>query len=142
MKATVQANIEAGRALRGVDIGRAERLRGRVVERAAAFFDRFDVLLSCVSQVPPFALTEEWVSEIAGAAMGSYIEWMRSCSRITITGCPALSMPAGFSAEGLPIGVQLVGAPRGEHALLAVGAALEAVFDAGSRRPDLLGSLA
>lgn len=138
MKATVQANIEAGRLLRGVDIGRAERLRGRLMERAAAFFDRFDVLLCCVSQVPPFPLSEEWVTEINGAAMSSYIEWMRSCSRVTVTGCPALSLPAGFTAAGLPVGVQLVGRPRGDRRLLEIAVALEAVLDTGSRRPDLL----
>ncbi len=138
MKATVQANIEAGRALAGVDIGRAERLRGRLMERAATFFERFDVLLCCVSQVPPFPLSEEWVSAIDGVPMGSYIEWMRSCSRVSVTGCPALSVPAAFTAEGLPVGVQLVGSPRGDRALLEIAAALEAVLDTGSRQPGLL----
>lgn len=138
MKVAVQANIEAGRRLRGTDVGRAERLRGRLVERAATFFERFDVLLCCVSQVPPFPLTREWVTDIDGVAMGSYIEWMRSCSRVTVTGCPALSLPAAFTADGLPVGVQLVGPPRGERRLLEIAAALEAVLDTGSRRPELV----
>ncbi len=138
MKATVRANIEAGRALRGMDIGRAERLRGQLFERMAAFFQRFDVLVSCVSQVPAFPHEQEWVEEIDGVAMGSYIEWMRSCSRVTVTGCPALSLPAAFTDTGLPIGIQLVGPYRQERRLLQIGAAFESLLGAGARLPALL----
>jgi len=135
MKQTVRWNIEAGRALRGVDIGRAERLRGRLFERMAAFFGRYDVLLTCTVQVPPFTLDREWVDEIDGVQLDSYIAWMRSCSRVTVTGCPALSLPAAFTTGGLPVGVQLVGPYRQERRLLEMAAACEAVLGAGARRP-------
>ncbi len=140
MKDTVRWNIEAGRALSGSDVARADVLRGQVFARTAAFFDRYDVLLAPVSQVPPFSVEQPWVTEIDGMSMGSYIEWMRSCSRVTVTACPALSVPAGFTDDGLPVGVQLVGPFRHERRLLEIGAAFEAVTaEVGARRPPVLG---
>jgi amidase len=128
LKATVRWNIEEGRRLTGPDVGRAERLRGELFVAMAAFFDRFDVLVGPVSQVAPFPVGVEYPTSVAGQPMGSYIEWMRSCSRVTMTACPALSLPAGFNAGGLPVGVQLVGPYRGERRLLAVARELEAAL--------------
>lgn len=142
MKATVRWNIEAGRALRGVDVGRAERLRGELHARVARFFEHHDVVLAPVSQVPPFSLDHEWVTEVDGVVMGSYIEWMRSCSRVTVTGCPALSLPAGFTERGLPVGVQLVTAHRTERRLLEIALAFEELLGAGARRPAIVEALA
>lgn len=125
LKDTVVWNIEQGLALRGEQLARAVRLRGRVYERARAFFERYDVLCAPTSQVPPFDVAVDWPREVAGQPMSSYTEWMRSCSRVTVTGLPAMSVPCGFTADGLPVGLQLVGPPRGEHRLLAVAAAFE-----------------
>lgn len=138
MKDTVRWNIEAGRSLSGPLIGRAERLRTDLFATMVDFFGRFDLLVGPVSQVPPFPLTEEWVHEVDGVPMGSYIEWMRSCSRVTVTGCPALSVPAAFTRGGLPIGVQLVAPYKAERRLLQIAATYEAATGAGSRRPPLL----
>jgi amidase len=88
------------------------------------FFDDHDVLLTVTSQVPPFPIDVEYPTEVAGAAMGTYIEWMRSCSRITVTSCPALSLPAGV-VDDLPVGVQLVTRHRTERRLLEIAAAVE-----------------
>jgi amidase len=90
-----------------------------------------------VSQVAPFPVEHEWVGEIAGVTMGSYIEWMRSCSRITMTAHPAMSIPAGFTSEGLPVGLQLVGRHRGELALMRLAAGVEQATGIGRRAPDL-----
>jgi amidase len=90
-----------------------------------------------VSQVAPFPVETEWVTEIAGTAMGSYLEWMRSCSRISVTAHPALSLPAGFTPAGLPIGLQLVGRQRGDLALLRLAAGIERATGFGRRAPDL-----
>jgi amidase len=90
-----------------------------------------------VSQVAPFAVEQEWVREIAGVAMGSYFEWMRSCSRITMTAHPAMSIPAGFTPGGLPVGLQLVGRHRGEPDLLRLAAGIERATAAGLRAPEL-----
>ena len=90
-----------------------------------------------VTQVVPFPVEQEFPTEIAGAPMDGYLEWMRSCSRISATTLPAMSVPAGFTPAGLPVGLQLVGAPRGERALLAIGAAVEGLLGAGTRRPPV-----
>ena len=138
MKATVRWNIEAGRALTGADVGRAERRRGEVFAAMAVFFERFDVVAGPVSQVAPFPLDVEYPTAVEGRPMGTYIEWMRSCSRLTVTACPALSVPAGFTAGGLPVGLQLVGRYRGERRLLEIGHAVEAALGAADRRPPVV----
>jgi amidase len=106
-------------------------------ERMRALLVRYDALALPVSQVAPFPVEQEWVTEIAGTAMGSYLEWMRSCSRITVTAHPALALPAGFTPDGLPVGVQLVGRQRGELALLHLAAAIEQATGIGRRAPEL-----
>ncbi len=86
-------------------------------------------------QVPPFSVEQEWVRAIAGVEMERYYTWMRSCSRISATTLPALSVPAGFTPDGLPIGLQLVGRHRGELPLLGHAAAFEAATRHARRRP-------
>jgi amidase len=135
LKATIRWNIEAGRRLSGADVGRAERLRGKLFEAMSGFFERYDVVVGPVCQVVPFAVETEYPTEVAGQAMGSYIEWMRSCSRITMTACPALSLPAGFTPDDLPVGVQLVTPHRAERRLLSLAAALEGILDVSTLAP-------
>jgi amidase len=137
MKPTVRWNIEAGRALSGPDVGRAEVRRGEVFGAMAAFFASVDLLATLVSQVPPFPVETEYPVEVDGVAMGSYIEWMRSCSRLTVTGCPALSIPAAFTAGGLPVGLQLVAPYRSERLLLEAAHVIEVALGLTSRRPPL-----
>jgi amidase len=91
-----------------------------------------------MSMVTACPVEVEYPREIAGRPMGSYIEWMRSCSRITVTGCPALSVPAGFTRSGLPVGLQLVARYRAERDLLRIGHAVERTLGASIRRPPLL----
>jgi amidase len=137
LKDTVVWNIEQGLALTGEDIARATRLRGRVHEKARRFFESYDVLCAPVTQVPPFDIDIPWVHEIDGTPMSTYIEWMRSCSRITVTGFPALSVPCGFTELGLPIGMQLVGPGRGERQLLQLAGAFEDATGCWRRPPVL-----
>lgn len=124
MKGTVRWNIEQGRSLSGPEVGRAEVARSAVFTAMDRFFDDHDVLLTITSQVPPFPIEVEYPTDVAGVTMHTYIEWMRSCSRITVTSCPALSLPAG-SVDGLPVGVQLVTRHRSERKLLEVAAGIE-----------------
>jgi amidase len=137
LKETIRWNTRVGLALTGADVARALGLQTEMYERMRALLERYDALALPVSQVAPFAVEQEWVTEIAGTAMGSYLEWMRSCSRITVTAHPALSLPAGFTPDGLPVGVQLVGRHRGELALMRVAAAIEEATGVGRRVPDL-----
>ena len=88
-----------------------------------------------MTQVEPFPIEQEYAAEIDGVPMGSYIEWMRSNSRISVTGCPAISVPVGFSAAGLPVGLQLVTRPFGERALLEVAHAIEQHTGLASTHP-------
>jgi amidase len=127
MKATVRWNVERGRALSAGDLAAATRLHAQLGERVAAFFERYDYLACPVTQVEPFPVETEYPVEVAGVPMGSYLEWMRSCSRVTVMCCPAVSIPAGLTPSGLPAGLQLVGRPFAERALLEAAHALDAL---------------
>jgi amidase len=125
MKETVRWNVERGRALTVADLMTATRLHAELHARALGFFERYDYLACPVTQVEPFPVELEYPEDVAGVAMGSYLEWMRSCSRISVTGCPAISIPAGVSANGLPVGLQLVARPFAERSLLEAAHAID-----------------
>jgi amidase len=137
IKEEVQADIRRGQALTVDDVLRASALRTVLFRRTSALLARFDVLALPTVQVVPFKVEQRWPRTVAGQPMERYYTWMRSCSRITSTTLPAMSLPAGFTADGLPVGLQLVGRHRGEARLLALAAALETHLDAGARRPSL-----
>jgi amidase len=137
MKPTVVANIEEGRRLSGPDVGRAEVLHTRLYHRVQRFFERYDVLLAPVCQVLPFDADLEYPTEVAGEPMSSYVDWMRSAYLISATGCPALSVPGGFTAGGLPVGLQVIGPHRADLAVLQVAYAFEQATAHGTRRPEL-----
>jgi amidase len=132
-------NIERGQELTVADIGRATTLWAALAERVSAFFADFDVLACPVSQVPPFDVDLDWVHEIDGVPQESYLDWMRSAYLITVTGLPAISVPAGFTTGGLPVGLQLVGRRRADWHLLAVAAAFEQATGYARTAPTLPG---
>lgn len=136
-KQSLADNIRAGAELSGADLARAYELRTRLAERIRVFFEVYDVLLMPVSQVPPFSADEEYPSAINGEPQATYLDWMRSAYFVTVTGCPAISVPAGFTREGWPVGVQLVAAPNQERRLLEIAHAFELLNRSGERRPDL-----
>jgi amidase len=137
VKEAIRWNAEAGAKLSGADVGRAEVLHTQVYERVVSFFDRYDVLLAPTTQVLPFPVEQEYPTEIAGVPLANYLEWMRSCTLISATGCPALSVPGGFTSDGLPVGLQIIGAPRADRRVLEVGHAFEQATGFGERRPAL-----
>lgn len=139
-KPSLSANIEAGRSLTGADLGRAEILHTALFHRVREFFERYDALLLPVSQVPPFDADLEYPDEVAGRAMPDYLEWMRSCFLVSATGCPALSVPAGFTSAGpggLPVGLQIVGPHRADLDVLRLGHAFEQATGHAAHRPPL-----
>lgn len=135
VKATIRSNVEQGRRLTGEDLARAETLHTRLHTRVVSFFTEFDVLLAPTTQVVPFDVDVEYPAEVDGVHQQGYLGWMRSCSMITAAGVPALSVPAGFTDDGLPVGLQIIGAPRADRQVLEVGHAFEQATGVGRRRP-------
>ena len=125
LKQTLADNIRAGEHLTGADVARAYTQRTHLSERMREFFTTHDLLVLPTSQVPPFPADQEYPAEINGKPMETYLDWMRACYLITVTGCPAISVPVGRTSDGLPVGVQLVAAHGADRFLLEVAAALE-----------------
>ena len=137
LKDTVIWNVEQGLKLSGSDISNAQTKRSELFHRVRVFFESYDYLLLPVSQVVPFPVEVEWVKEIDGIEMKTYIDWMKSCSFITLTEHPAMSMPCGFTSDGLPVGVQIVGRFRREIEVLQLAYAFEQVTRVADRRPQV-----
>jgi len=137
MKETVIWNIESGMKLSGPELGRAEVKRTALFHRVREFMQKYDFLALPVSQVPPFPLEQEYVSEINGMKMETYLDWMRSCYYITVTGQPAISVPSGFTDDGLPVGLQLVGRPQDDLGVLQLAYAFEKATGFYNKVPDL-----
>jgi len=137
MKETVIWNIESGIKLSGPELGRAEVKRTALFHRVREFMQNYDFLALPVSQVPPFPLEQEYVSEINGIKMETYLDWMRSCYYITVTGQPAISVPSGFTNDGLPVGLQLVGRPQDDLGVLQLAYAFEKATGFYNKVPDL-----
>jgi amidase len=128
-KQSLADNIRAGESLTGADVARAYAQRTRLAESMRVFFQAYDVLVLPVSQVPPFPADQEFPTSINGRPMATYLDWMRSAYFITVTGCPAISMPAGLTPDGLPVGVQIVAPHGAERRLLEIAAAFESAHD-------------
>ena len=137
LKDTVVWNIEQGLALTLNDVTQAEIKRTQLIARVASFFEHYDFLVCPTTQVPPFAIEQEWVQNINGRELATYLDWMGVCYAITVTGCPAISVPAGFTAEGLPVGLQIVGPRWADRAVLELAHGFESVARHGDRHPPL-----
>jgi len=135
MKDTVVWNIEEGEKLTGPQVGAAELKRSQLFERMRTFMGRYDFLVAPVVQVLPFDVEKPYVTEIEGHRMPTYIDWMSSCSHITVTGSPALSVPCGFSRGGLPVGIQIVGRHLDDFGVLQMGHAFEQATGHWKQRP-------
>jgi amidase len=138
LKDTVVWNIEEGLKLSGRDLIDAEVERTRLYHRVREFMETHEFLLLPVTQVPPFDVTQPYVTEIDGVKLPTYVDWMRACSDITVTGLPAISVPCGFTADGLPVGIQIVGRHENEWGVLQLAHAFEDATGFGRRRPPLV----
>ena len=136
-KDTLIWNIEQGLRMDAARIARANVLRSQVFHTMREFLERYDFLLLPTNQVPPFPVQEPYVSEINGVKLATYFDWMKSCYYITATSHPAISVPAGFTDDGLPVGLQIVGRYRDDFGVLQLAHAFEAATEVWKRRPPL-----
>jgi amidase len=137
VKDTIQFEVAQAERLSAADVGRAWATHAAMQQRSREFFERYDYFVLPVTQVSPFAVTTEYPTEVAGVPMTSYIDWMRSCWYVSFMSNPAASVPAGFTAGGLPVGIQIVGRHRDDWSVLQLAYAFEHATQFGKRRPAI-----
>ena len=135
LKPEVIWNVEEGLKLTVDQLVRAEAQRVAMVERTLEFFKTYDLLLAPATIVAPFPVEHRYVAECAGKKFDNYVEWLGIVYAITLVCCPALSLPCGFTASGLPVGLQMVAPPRGEAQLLAGARVLEDILGVRGTTP-------
>ncbi|HET8523479.1 MAG TPA: amidase family protein, partial [Thermomicrobiales bacterium] len=130
-------NVEQGFKMSAVDVGQAMAKQAALYERVRQFMDRYEYLLCAVNQVPPFDVNLRYPTEINDVNMETYIAWMKSAYYITVTGLPAISVPAGFTPEGLPVGIQIVGRANADFSVLQLSHAFEGATEYWKRLPPV-----
>jgi amidase len=138
VKDTIKYEVAQAERLTAADIGRAQARQTLMYAQSRQFFERYDYFVLPVTQVAPFDVNVPYPTQIAGAAMATYLDWMRSCWYVTFMSNPAISVPAGFTAEGLPVGLQIVGRHRDEWSVLQLAHAFEQATQYGQKRPGLV----
>ncbi len=135
IKETVLWEIDRGSKLTAADIAHAHALHSQVWDRMRVFQKQYEYFVLPTTQVPPFDINQPYVTEIEGQKMATYIDWMKSCYLISILENPAISVPCGYTPEGLPVGLQIVGRHRDERSVLSLAHAFEQATKASQRRP-------
>jgi amidase len=138
LKDDIVWNIEEGLKLTTEQLAAAEAKRAQLYHRMRVLLEQHEFLVCPVNQLPPYPVDVEWPREIAGQKMDNYLDWMKSCYYITLTGHPAISVPAGFTPEGLPVGIQIVGRYRDDFGVLQLAHAFEEATQAWKRRPPVV----
>ncbi|MEX0942680.1 MAG: amidase [Pseudomonadales bacterium] len=137
-KDTIIWNVEQGLKLTGADISAAEEIRTALYHRVRKYMQTCEFLVLPVVQVPPFDIDIEWIREIEGTQMETYIDWMKSCYFISTLGLPAISVPCGFTDDGLPVGLQIVGRHHADFSVLQLAHAFEQATMHLDRLPAIL----
>lgn len=135
INADIIGNVERGFAVTPDQLFAAERLRWQLAHRMANFFETHDLLICPSASIEPFPVEQRFVTEIDGAPCETYIDRFAITFALTLTACPILNIPCGFTAKGLPVGLQLVGKPRGEAALLRAAKWIEDQFGVAGHLP-------
>jgi amidase len=136
-KDTLKGEIEEGLRLTGTDVAHAEVAHGQIWRRFQAFLERYEYFILPTTQLPPFDVNTPYPAEIAGVKFDNYIDWMKSCWYISATGNPAASVPGGFTPEGLPVGVQIVGRDKEDFSVLEMAHAFEQATGFGKQHPAI-----
>ncbi|HEX5229902.1 MAG TPA: amidase [Bryobacteraceae bacterium] len=137
VKDTIQWEVERGSKLSAADIAHAHTLRSKAWDNMRLFQEKYEYFIAPTSQLPPFDVTQPYPTEVAGVKMSTYVEWMKSCMLISALENPSISMPCGFTDEGLPVGLQIVGRHRDEWSVLQLAHAFEQATPATRRRPAI-----
>ena len=137
VKDTIKYEVEQAERATGGEVSRAIARQAQMFDQSREFFERYTYFILPVTQVAPFDVQVPYPTEIAGTAMESYIDWMRSCWYVTMMSNPAISVPGGFTAAGLPVGLQIVGRHRDEWSVLQLAHAFEQATQHGRRGPSL-----
>jgi amidase len=136
VKETIRFEVARAEQASGADISRALLRQALMFEQSRELFERYSYFILPVTQVAPFDVETAYPTEICGTPMATYIDWMRSCWYVTMMSNPAISVPAGFTASGLPVGLQIVGRHRDEWSVLQLAHAFEQATQYGARRPS------
>jgi amidase len=139
VKDTIKWEIAEAERQTAADVAAASARQALMFDQAAALFERVEYFVLPVTQVAPFDVTTEYPRAIAGTPMPTYIDWMRSCWYVTFMSNPAISVPAGFTTTGLPVGIQIVGRARGDWSVLQLAHAFEQATHHATRRPPVVG---
>ena len=137
LKDDVVWNIEKGLALDGAALAAAEAARMRILAGSLRFFERYDLLLCPAAIVAPFGVETRYVEEVAGQRFENYVHWLAITFAVTLTGCPAASVPAGLTGAGLPVGLQIIGPRHRDDLVLQVARAYEQIRPWNDQWPDL-----
>jgi len=132
--------LESGLALTSDAVAQAMIQHGQLLDRMRLFQKRYEFIICAVNQVPPFDAKLDWPKTIDGVKMENYVAWMKSAYWITVTFRPAISVPAGFTSDGLPVGIQIVGRYRDDLAVLQLAYAFEEATGFGRKRPAIAAS--
>lgn len=135
IKETLIWNVELGRAQSSGDVSKALDTIADLQQRMASFFETHDFLVMPTTQIAPFPAAMEYPTEINGEPLETYLDWMQSCIVISATTCPAISVPCGFTEDGLPLGLQIVGPVGADLKVLQFAQAFEAATGYGQRAP-------
>ena len=136
-KDTIVGEIHEGERLTGEDLAHAETAHSKLWRGFQAFLEKYEYFVLPTTQVPAFDINTPYPTEIEGVKFNNYIDWMKSCWYISATGNPAASVPGGFTPEGLPVGVQIVGRDKEVFSVLQMAHAFEQATGFGKKRPDI-----
>jgi amidase len=139
VKDTIKWEIAEAERETAADVAKASARQSLLFNQSSELFQRFEYFVLPVTQVAPFDVNVPYPTAIAGTPMTTYIDWMRSCWYVTFMSNPAISVPAGFTNTGLPVGVQIVGRARGEWSVLQLAHAFEQATRHGAKRPAVVG---
>ena len=134
-KPEIIENTEFGLKLKPTEIVEAEVAQGELIRRTAKWFENYDLLIVPAVSCPPFDVNMRYPEKVDGMKLEGYMSWLILTCAITVTSCPVVSLPGGFTAAGLPVGLQLVGPPRSEAALFSIAAYIEQLLDIKPKTP-------